>query len=290
MTHIKEFKNTHLNVDLKPFDWYGGKGHMADFILQYVPENLDLYCEPFGGGASLFFNMPPKKNEVYNDIDSRLVNFFRVLQNRSTMAELSHMLSYTLYSYEEYVRALDLLKKEESTSVEKAWAFFVVYNCSYVASGKSKGGWAVSKKVKSNKIKRFRKRIELLDIFCKRFLNVIIDHRDAIDCIKKFDTEGSFFYLDPPYPAETRTKNYVYKYETSQILHERLVQQMLTSKGMFILSCYWHDVYQPLIDFGYRMVDFKVVCYSGGMQGKKPSRKEVLLLSPNLKVRQLKMF
>lgn len=281
--------NEHLSMDVKPFDWYGGKGHMASEILPYIPDWREIYCEPFGGGASLFFNMPARPIEVYNDIDSRLVNFFRVLQKEKTSKELRMRLENTLYSYEEYLYALSIVNNAGLDSVEMAWAFFIVYNSSYSGTGKSAGNWSINKSKSDNRIQRFRKRIDALDVFRQRFLNIFIDHMDAVACIKKWDTPKTFFYLDPPYHAETRRDTNVYNHETSDDLHVRLVECMLASKGMFLLSCYWHDVYMSLIDAGYKRVDFHAISYAQGIHGDN-NRIEVMLISPNVKTKQLKMF
>lgn len=286
----KDTNNEHLKIDLKPFDWYGGKGHMAHHILPHIPEWREVYCEPFGGGASLFFNMPAKPIEIYNDVDGRLVNFFRVLQKREKYVELQHMLDYTLYSYEEYQKALELQFAESATDVERAWAFFVIYNSSFSATGRTKGNWSACKKTEGQRSERFRKRVNVLDVFHKRFEHVYVDHRDAIECIKKFATDKTFFYLDPPYPAETRKSVDAYYYETSDELHTNLVDCMLSNKGMFVLSCYWHDVYKPLLDAGYRMIEFNTVCYANVSRSPEYDRTEVLLVSPNVPNKQLKLF
>ncbi|KGK91437.1 hypothetical protein DP73_03175 [Desulfosporosinus sp. HMP52] len=39
-------------------------------------------CEPFGGTGWVLFEKPPSEVEVYNDINSELVNFFRVVKEK----------------------------------------------------------------------------------------------------------------------------------------------------------------------------------------------------------------
>jgi DNA adenine methylase len=50
---------------------------MVSKLLPYIPEH-QIYCEVFGGGASLLFVKKPAEIEIYNDLDSNLVNLFRV--------------------------------------------------------------------------------------------------------------------------------------------------------------------------------------------------------------------
>src|SRR5262245_11978293 len=83
-----------LKIDRKPLKWHGGKNYLARKIVGRLPRPLP-YVEPyFGGGAVLFARNPDDPDlfaddvahlrgvsEVVNDIDGRLINFWRVLQN-----------------------------------------------------------------------------------------------------------------------------------------------------------------------------------------------------------------
>ncbi len=73
-----------------PLKWHGGKHYLASRIVGLMPRHLH-YVEPFfGGGAVLLARdpndpslwLPPHKgvSEVVNDINGRLVNFWRVLR------------------------------------------------------------------------------------------------------------------------------------------------------------------------------------------------------------------
>jgi len=65
----------------KPFfPWIGGKRRLIKHILPLFPEHT-TYVEPFCGGAALFFAKPPSEAEVINDINSELVNLYRVVKN-----------------------------------------------------------------------------------------------------------------------------------------------------------------------------------------------------------------
>ena len=58
--------------------WVGGKKQLRKTISQYIPNNIQGYIEPFGGaGWLLFYKSKWAQLEVYNDINSDLVNVFR---------------------------------------------------------------------------------------------------------------------------------------------------------------------------------------------------------------------
>lgn len=92
---------TTTSVKAKPFlKWAGGKSQLLPTINSYLPENFReidsvTYIEPFvGGGAMLFFMLqtyPNIKKAVINDINSHLINTYKVI--RDTPFQLIEFLS-----------------------------------------------------------------------------------------------------------------------------------------------------------------------------------------------------
>jgi len=61
--------------------WIGGKRRLAERIFALFHAHR-CYVEPFAGGAALFFLRPvPTEVEVHNDVNSELINLYRVVQN-----------------------------------------------------------------------------------------------------------------------------------------------------------------------------------------------------------------
>ena len=85
------------------FGYYGGKFSHLDFILPLLPTHYQHYCEPFGGSAAVLINRPPAPVETYNDLDSEVANFFRVLRDDSDA--LIRRIALTPFSREELVLA-----------------------------------------------------------------------------------------------------------------------------------------------------------------------------------------
>ena len=58
--------------------WIGGKKSLRKQLLAEFPESIDRYVEVFGGAGWLLFSKEKHaKFEVYNDVNSNLVNLFR---------------------------------------------------------------------------------------------------------------------------------------------------------------------------------------------------------------------
>ena len=112
-----------------PIKWFGGKGGFVQNILPLVPKHK-IYVEVFGGGASLLFAKTPAPVEVYNDVDSGLVGFFRVLRDKEKAAELWRVACLSPYSREEYGFCRETWE-ECKDEVERARRWFVVVRQSF---------------------------------------------------------------------------------------------------------------------------------------------------------------
>jgi DNA adenine methylase len=228
--------------------WAGGKGKQLGDLLPFIPRGR-VYVEPFGGGASVLLNRPRSEVEVYNDLDSSLVNLFTVVRDDRTFEAFAAYLAWTPYSREEFESAL--LHDDESDAVVAAAKFYTVLNQGI--SGKrlaSKGDWARAKS--DNLATRFVLRQDKLGWIHDRIRHVQIECRDALDILKEWDGAETVFYCDPPYVLETRTKRKYYAVEPGDEYHNELVDTLVGVKGRVVLSGYLHPIYERLAEAGWQ--------------------------------------
>src|SRR5262245_9266417 len=105
-----------------PIAWYGGKYYLAEWIIGHFP-NHRLYIEPFGGMANVLLKKAHSEVEIFNDLDGRVTNFFRVLREPEKLAELKRRCELTPYSREEFANLCE--SAEPKDDVSRAWWFFV---------------------------------------------------------------------------------------------------------------------------------------------------------------------
>ena len=58
----------------------GGKSREIPRFLQYIPDDFNRYIEPFFGGGAVYFYLEPE-NAIINDVNTRLMTFYRQLRN-----------------------------------------------------------------------------------------------------------------------------------------------------------------------------------------------------------------
>ena len=226
--------------------WIGGKTNHLKWLLPMIPYSL-TFVDVFGGSAAVLLARTPSNTDVYNDLDCRLVNFFRVLQNPEKRTKLLDKLDYTLYSREELRLALEI-KDNPSDDVEAAWSFFVMTNQMFGDSIQHKiGSWGYGLNDSHSQPMRWQSRIRRLDKFIKRLKASYIESLDGIKCIKKYDTPTTVFYCDPPYVLSTRKDLVLYKHEVDDQYHIDLLRCLLECKGAVVLSGYHNPIYDDML-------------------------------------------
>jgi DNA adenine methylase len=232
----------------------GGKSRLLRILLPLVPygNDVQVYAEPYCGSAALFFAKRPHPIEALNDLDQRLVNLFRALQDPERFSRLKRRLRYTLYARAEFERALEILRQENADPVDAAWALFVARNQSFSGSMKVWGRELThSVRGVAENVRRWLLRVALLRKCHQRLRMAQIDCVDALEFIDRWDTERTFFYVDPPYHPDTWCVGSACIQTVDREHHRRLVQRLLNLRGFAVVSGYHHPDYDPLEENGW---------------------------------------
>jgi DNA adenine methylase len=224
------------------FGWYGGKYSHLGWLLPLLPQ-AHHYCEPFGGSAAVLLNREPAPVETYNDLDSEVVNFFRVLREQKD--ELIYAIGMTPFSREEFVRAIEMNGNSQDLSdLERARHFFI--RARQVRTGLAQtasiGRWAnclkTSRAGMAGAVSRWLGSVEGLEWIATRLLRVQIEHDKAVNVIERYDSPDTLFYCDPPYPHDSRGDSKAYQYEMTDREHRELYDVLSQVKGRVAVSGY----------------------------------------------------
>jgi DNA adenine methylase len=239
-------KRLHSIKVVKPFQYYGGKTPLIDLILALVPPHR-IYCEPFAGSATVFWAKPPSPIEVLNDIDFRIVAFYRCLRDERLWQRLQELCELTPYSRAEYCSAVKHIKEcvanpkaldelSDDELVLLAWRFFIVVQMG-INARVTGAGWAysVNQKRKHPTIKLVN-RVAQFAYFHERLKHVYIECDDAINVICRFDTSDTFFFVDPPYLPETISERNNYDFVMTEDDHRRLLDTLRQVQGKVIIT------------------------------------------------------
>lgn len=238
-------KNGHKLI---AFGWYGGKFNHLSWLLPLLPDSHH-YCEPFAGSAAVLLNRAPSPVETYNDIDGEVVNFFRVLRDKTE--ELTKTIALTPFSREEFYWAVSA-QESPISDVERARRFFIRARQTRtgLAQTSSLGRWANCKNTSragmSGVVSRWLGSVEDLPEISLRLLRVQIENRPATEVIKLYDSSDTLFYCDPPYVHVTRGDDKAYRFEMDEKAHNELAEALRDCKGKVAISGYRCDLMDEL--------------------------------------------
>jgi DNA adenine methylase len=217
-----------------PISYYGGKQNLLSVILPIIPPH-NLYCEPFVGGAAVFWAKEPSPVEIINDLNGEVVNFYRVMQ--TDFEALYQKIDATLHSRKLHSDAGVIYAYPHLFSeIDRAWAFWVQCNQSF--SSKINSGWAYARKKNSCEKKIDNNKLRFKTVFKERLKYVQIECNNALQVIVSRDCPESFFYVDPPYPESNQGHYAGYTLEHFKNLLDILSQ----IKGKFLLSSYDYPI------------------------------------------------
>lgn len=270
-------------MKLNAFNWIGGKASHLPFLYENFPDTHHHYIDVFGGSGVVLLNKKPSPIETFNDINQNIVTFYRVLRNNKD--NLIEKIKLSPYSRQEYADCITVLKNQEADDLERARAFFVVANQSYHSRINSlqEYNWKInihdSTKRGSSVVSKYNSKIEKLDMIADRFKSVQIENRDFKRIFDKFDSDVSFFYVDPPYPLDTRRTKKLYDYELDDDRHSELLEIIQSIEGSVLISTYQNEMYDS------KLTNWKKVSNSEKrIRSSSTKRKAVEILYRNFEI------
>lgn len=250
---------------MKVLKWPGSKWNIANKIIELMPPHT-VYIEPFFGSGAVFFNKKRCNLEILNDLDSEVVNLFKVI--RDYPGELANKVFFTPYSREEYKETYDRHNKELD-DLEKARQFLIRSNMAragmqYYSSSWRTCGPVLASKIKQRVTREWNRIPDNIFQAALRLKDAEIENIDAIKLIKKYNRKNCLIYVDPPYLLSTRKQKYYNVEMTEESEHKELINLLKQHKGPVILSGYNSNLYNnSLKDWN------KIEIKTNAEQGKK---------------------
>lgn len=243
--------------------WIGGKRRLAKEILPMFPKHT-CYCEPFCGGAALFFMKQPSKVEVLNDFSSELVALYRVLQHH--LEEFIRQYKWALISRQMF-EWLSETPPQTLTDIQRAARFFYLQKMAF-------GGKVARRTFGTATVSPPRLNLtsieEDLSQAHLRLARCYIENLDWEKCITKYDRPGTLFFLDPPY---WKVEGYGVPFGIEQ--YEKMAKIMSGLKGRAILTVNAHPDMEVIFS-PFKRKDV-AINYTVGGGGKGAESKEMIL-------------
>lgn len=232
--------------------YHGGKWRLAPWLLTFFPRHR-VYVEPFAGAASVLIRKPRSHGEVYNDLDSDVVNVFRVIQDPAKAAALCRRVTLTTFSRVEFRASYKVGPDDDDVS--RAWAMivrsFMGFGSASMTRSHITGFRSNSSRSGTIPAEDWKNWPGEIRNFVERLRGVVIENRPAIEVMLQHDRPDCLFYVDPPYPVGTRSslhnKNgnvgHYYRHDMTNEDHQRLAETLHALQGMVVISSYPSALY-----------------------------------------------
>lgn len=230
--------------------YHGGKFRLAPWVLGFFPRHA-TYAEPYGGAASLLMLKERVSAECYNDMDSQVVNVFRVLRDPDRALELQRRVALTPFSREEFAWSYEDPADDIDAAHKLIVRSFMGHGSDSATRTTRSGFRAKLTEGRALPASEWSTWPDAIPAFTRRLAGVVIENAPAIDVIKRMDHGRTLFFVDPPYLASTRSakssnKATGYRHEMTNDDHVALAEVLNQVKGMVVLCGYPSDLYDSL--------------------------------------------
>ena len=232
------------------FPYIGGKAHHVKWMDRLFPDNFARFVEVFGGAGWVSVKsekVEKSSQRIYNDFNPLLANVYECF--RKDPATLLSLMDQTPKSqeprYKQYQK--DLFVDLDWASVQLGdfdLAVKYLYLQTQVFAGTPLSSTNVPyfTELKANgrypsKYDTLKKKLSTKKITDRLKQITQVEKMDCVDLIKKYDSEDTFFYIDPPY----HNMEFYYSQEFPKEKHQELASVLSGIKGRFALSYYEFD-------------------------------------------------
>lgn len=233
-----------------PIRWAGSKKKILNEMLNAFKPNKENYIECFLGSAVVLINVLKNndklnyKNFYVNDINSNIINFYKLLQKKPNylikhISELAKVYnSYNGSEKEKYYYDLREQFNEEKDQDNKSILFYFLmktgFNGVYRENKNGKFNVPFGRKEKIIINEEYLEELSKL-IKPVKFYN--LDYKSFLDKMKKDEiVENSFMYFDPPYlPDDLLISQKQELYTNDAFDHRGFVDKIIDLKGKYMM-------------------------------------------------------
>ncbi len=223
-----------------PFRYPGGKFYARRLILDILPEHHS-YCEPFAGGASIFFAKGKVRSSILNDLDEEVMNtLIQIRDNVEGLIALLHgkPASKKLHNYFKN-------RYKPSTDLERAFRWYYLNRTSYSGIMRHENCyWGYGAKY-SMRPENWPPHLRTVSDKLQGVDLTVLDFEKVIDGLP----DGHFMFVDPPYFNADQRKFYTCAFDLND--HYRLAKCLERNAGRlnFLLTYDDHEDVRRMYDW-----------------------------------------
>jgi len=203
-----------------PFCRTGSKFPMRNMIVPIIPAHK-VYVELFAGSASIFFSKEKAEVNVLNDLDTSVINKFKILVKAPD----------NIKSYNTDLNTKDKIRHfydNHSNTPQNKLLLEKITSCNGFGSFPVRYSKMIYKG--SNP---YTSLIKHLPEYKELLKGVKLETKDYEKIVKKYDSPQTFFFIDPPYENTNKSFGYAEDVDFDFIRLRKVLDKI---KGSFLLT------------------------------------------------------
>jgi len=197
---------TQSHLHLKPlsplFCWVGGKRSEIKKYIQYIPDDIDTYLEPFVGGGATFFNLNHNKN-VISDVHTELTDFYQCIKE-DKMEDIYNFMTTQSNNKDNYLQIRD--EMEVHSPLDNAKRFYYLRKTCFrgMSNYDKNGNFKVSYSHRETWNFTALQNQNYVDLL----KNTTILNSSFEYIFENYNNPKNFMFLDPPYDCKITDYGY----------------------------------------------------------------------------------
>jgi DNA adenine methylase len=227
-----------------PFAYYGGKTTLAPIIASLLPEHQH-YVEPFAGSLAVLLAKDTARLETVNDLDHRLMTFWRVLRDQP--AELARLCYLTPHSRAEHQASYEVDGLDELEVARRVWVTLTQGRGNTLR----RTGWRhfqdPSRRGPMGMPGYLQAYVDRMAPAVDRLRQVSLECREGLEVVREYGKhEEVCIYADPPYLGSVRSSRQYVVEMSHDAEHEALAEALRACRSAVVLSGYHSPLYDDL--------------------------------------------
>jgi DNA adenine methylase len=213
--------------------WQGNKSKHINKIIKYIPDNFNIYIEPFVGSGALLLKLEPEK-WIINDMNKDLINIWKnVKENPEKIIKIIEAFGKDFKQLSKskqlnYCRELTSKIEQIPYNIERAVMYVLMKQCVYMGNIILNNQFYFTSLdlnvynnyypfLKENNYKNLRDVSEYINETNGKIYNK--DYKYVLEKAQK----GDFVFLDPPY---IENNYYGFNYNKNEIIDEKFLNEL----------------------------------------------------------------
>ena len=282
--------------------YIGGKYRIGKWIGNFIPKDIKVYGEAFGGAFWVYLRNEINAKEVYyNDFNKFMVNVFASSTKYNELGKFilgkngklekpetwEHYPPQKEELFNQFLKEIFEIEKNDMgydvPNFDIAIKYVYLLTQVFSGTGIKENSKMIDLKGKyKSKFEAYVKRLFNKE-FQKKLDKIIgLYNLDFEDFVKKIDSKDTFIYFDPPY---YNTENYYSFHNFDKNQHLRLAKVLKNMKGKFALSYYeFPELEEWFPKNKYRWETKEFAKAAAAKKGQKQNKgREVLIMNYDIK-------